>query len=345
MNERIVVVDDDVIILRNIDSTLSQGGFRVTCLKSGKMLLNYVKKNPVDMLLLDIRMPDMDGFETLQALRIWEKENSLKAAPVIFLTASDDGETETRGLSLGAMDFIRKPFAPEVLKLRVSNLLELIRLQKDLHREVERKTAEIESLSIHLVQTLAEAIDAKDNYTNGHSTRVAGYAKEIAKRYGYSPERQEEIYMMGLLHDVGKIGIPDHIINKPGRLTDEEFAVIKEHPEKGAKILSAVTEMPKLMTGARWHHERYDGSGYPDGLKGDDIPEEARIIAVADAYDAMTSNRSYRETIPRERVISELKKGMGTQFDERFAKIMLKMIEEDKDNKMCQHLPKEQTKA
>ena len=343
MNERIVVVDDDVIILRNADSTLSKGGFKVTCLKSGKMFLNYVKKNPVDMLLLDIRMPEMDGFETLQALREWEKENSRKATPVIFLTASDDAETETRGLSLGAMDFIRKPFVPEVLKMRVSNLLELIRLQKDLHREVERKTAEIESLSIHLVQTLAEAIDAKDNYTNGHSTRVAGYSKEIAKRYGYSPERQEEIYMMGLLHDVGKIGIPDQIINKPGRLTDEEFAMIKEHPAKGAKILSAVTEMPQLVTGARWHHERYDGSGYPDGLKGDDIREEARIIAVADAYDAMTSNRSYRETIPRERVIRELKRGMGTQFDERFAKIMLQMIEEDTDYTMCQHLPKEKT--
>ena len=343
MNERIVVVDDDAIILRNADSTLSKGGFKVTCLKSGKMFLNYVKKNPVDMLLLDIRMPEMDGFETLQALRSWERENFRKTTPVIFLTASDDEETETRGLSLGAMDFSTKPFASEVLKLRVSNLLELIRLQKDLHREVEKKTAQIESLSIHLVQTLAEAIDAKDNYTNGHSTRVAAYAKEIARRYGYSPERQEEIYMMGLLHDVGKIGIPDQIINKPGRLTDEEFAMIKEHPAKGAKILSAVTEMPKLVTGARWHHERYDGRGYPDGLKGDDIPEEARIIAVADAYDAMTSNRSYRTIISRDRVISELNRGMGTQFDERFARIMLQMIEEDTEYTMRQHLPKEKT--
>lgn len=326
MTERIVVVDDDAIILRGADGILSKAGYKVTCLKSGKMLLDYVKKNPVDMLLLDIRMPEMDGFETLQALREWEREDSRDTTPVIFLTANDDGESETRGLSLGAMDFIRKPFVPEVLKLRVSNLLELIRLQNDLHREVEKKTAELESLSVHVVQALAEAIDAKDNYTNGHSTRVAEFSKEIAKRYGYSPERQEEIYMMGLLHDVGKIGIPDEIINKPGRLSDEEFAIIKEHPEKGAKILSSVPEMPKLVTGARWHHERYDGSGYPDGLKGDEIPEEARIIAVADAYDAMTSSRSYREKMPMEKVISELKKGMGTQFDERFAKIMLEMI-------------------
>ena len=340
MNERIVVVDDDAIILRNTESTLS-GMYKVTCLKSGRMFLDFVKKNPLDMLLLDIRMPEMDGFETLKALREWEEETGHKTTPCIFLTANDDGESETMGLSLGAMDFIRKPFVPDVLKLRVGNLLELIKLQNDLHHEVELKTAELESLSVHVVQTLAEAIDAKDNYTNGHSTRVAAYSKEIAKRYGYSPDRQEEIYMIGLLHDVGKIGIPDSIINKPGRLTDEEYAVIKEHPAKGAKILSTVTEMPGLVTGARWHHERYDGKGYPDGLKGDDIPEEARIIAVADAYDAMTSNRSYREIIPRERVVSEINKGMGTQFDERFAKIMLRMIEEDTDYNMRQHLPEE----
>ncbi len=337
MNERIVIVDDDAIILRGADSTLS-GDYKVTCLKSGRMFLDYVKKNPVDMLLLDIRMPEMDGFETLKALRDWERESGHKKTPVIFLTANDDGESETRGLSMGAMDFIRKPFASDVLKLRIGNLLELIRLQNDLHHEVEIKTAQVESLSVHLVQTLAEALDAKDNYTNGHSTRVAMYSKEIAGRYGYSAKRQEEIYMMGLLHDVGKIGIPDEIINKPGRLTDEEYAVIKEHPKKGAKILSAVTEMPGLVTGARWHHERYDGKGYPDGLAGDDIPEEARIIAVADAYDAMTSNRSYREIIPRDRVISEINKGMGTQFDERFARIMLRMIDEDKDYTMRQHL-------
>ncbi len=254
MSERIVVVDDDSMILRNADSVLSESGYKVSCLKSGRIFLDYVKKNPVDMLLLDIRMPEMDGFEVLQALRTWEKQNSRKALPVIFLTANDDEESETRGLSLGAMDFIRKPFVSEVFKLRVGNMLELIRLQNDLHHEVEIKTAELESLSLHVVQTLAEAIDAKDNYTNGHSTRVAVYSKEIAKRYGYSEKRQEEIYMMALLHDVGKIGIPDDIINKPGRLTDEEFAIIKEHPGKGSKILSAIEEMPGLIKGARWHH-------------------------------------------------------------------------------------------
>ena len=140
--------------------------------------------------------------------------------------------------------------------------------------------------------------------------------------------------MMGLLHDVGKIGVPDEIINKKGKLTDEEYAAIKVHPEIGDRILKKVKEMPKLSIGARWHHERYDGSGYPDGLKGDEILEEARIIAVADAYDAMTSHRSYRDILPQAVVREEIEKGKGTQFDPVFADIMLRMIDEDKDYMM-----------
>ena len=334
MNERVVVVDDDAIILKQANMTLAEAGFKVTCLKNGKLLMDYIKMNPIDILLLDIRMPEMDGFETIQALREWEVENSKEAVPVIFLTANEDTESEAKGLTLGAIDFIKKPFSSEVLKIRVRNILELIMLQKDLQGEVQKKTSELESLSLHVVQTLAKTIDAKDAYTNGHSERVAEYSREIAKRYGYDEARQEEIYMMGLLHDVGKIGVPDTVINKPGRLTDEEFGMIKKHPIKGAEILATVSEMPKLVTGARWHHERFDGNGYPDGLKGEDIPEEARIIAVADAYDAMTSHRSYRDIIPQDHVKSEIENGMGTQFDEKFARIMLDMIAEDTEYTM-----------
>ena len=211
---------------------------------------------------------------------------------------------------------------------------ELVQLKEHLEDEVERKTRENESLELHVVQTLAEAIDAKDTYTNGHSSRVAEYSEEIAKRAGYSENGQSEIYMMGLLHDVGKIGVPDAVINKPGRLTDDEFEQIKNHPVMGARILKRIKEMPKLVTGARWHHERFDGSGYPDGLSGEDIPEEARIIAVADAYDAMTSNRSYRRGMAQDAVREQIVKGRGTQFDPRFADIMLAMIDEDTDYKM-----------
>jgi putative two-component system response regulator len=158
---------------------------------------------------------------------------------------------------------------------------------------------------------------------------VAKYAREIAKRSGYDQEAQDRIFMMGLLHDVGKIGVPDAVINKPGRLTREEFALIKVHPVMGARILQTIDEMPELVTGARYHHERYDGKGYPDGLAGTEIPEEARIIAVADAYDAMTSNRSYRSVLPQEVVRGEVVKGKGSQFDPAFADIMLGMMDED----------------
>ena len=194
-----------------------------------------------------------------------------------------------------------------------------------------RKNAQFNRLSINVVEALAAAIDAKDTYTNGHSGRVAEYSREISRRCGYSAKKQEEIYMMGLLHDVGKIGIPDAVINKPGKLTDEEYEIIKTHPATGAHILSKTTEMPRMAVGAHWHHERYDGRGYPDGLSGNDIPEEARIIAVADAYDAMTSRRSYRGVLSQEVVRGEIERGRGTQFDPVFADIMLKMIDEDKD--------------
>ena len=328
----VVVVDDDVTNLKMAGTILSRQHMRVTALKSGRALLDYVRDNRPDLILLDVRMPEMDGFETLRRLK--QETSSGQEIPVIFLTADENAESEMKGLELGAMDFIKKPFVPEVLTLRVRHIIELVRLQKNLADEVEIKTQENENLSLRIVQTLAEAIDAKDNYTNGHSGRVAKYTREIARRFGYSQKRQDEIYMMGLLHDVGKIGVPDAVINKPAKLTEEEYAQIKTHPVMGDRILKNIRERPKLAVGARWHHERYDGTGYPDGLSGDIIPEEARIIAVADAYDAMTSRRSYRGILPQDIVRSEIKNGKGKQFDPAFADIMLTMIEEDEDYTM-----------
>ena len=207
-------------------------------------------------------------------------------------------------------------------------------VQVTLSEEVENKTSENKMLMVQVVQALAGAIDAKDVYTNGHSGRVAKYSREIAKRYGYSERKQEEIYVTALLHDVGKIGVPDEVINKPSKLTDEEFALIKAHPRLGADILGNIQSMPNLKAGAHYHHERYSGGGYPDGISGKDIPELARIIAVADAYDAMSSNRSYRKALPQETVRAEIEKGKGTQFDPAFADIMLTMIDEDTEYDM-----------
>ncbi len=185
---------------------------------------------------------------------------------------------------------------------------------------------------------LASAIDAKDRYTRGHSSRVASYSQMIARDAGKSEEEIEQVYFAALLHDVGKIGIADNIINKEGRLTDEEFAQIKRHPIYGSQILSQIHLSPNLYIGARHHHERYDGKGYPDGLSGENIPELARIIGVADSYDAMTSKRSYRDTMPQEKVRSELVKGRGTQFDPRFADIMLRRIDLDTGYKMREEI-------
>ncbi len=338
MAEWIAVVDDDAMNLRTAGMILSKNGMRVTAFKSGQLLLDYVSQgNRPDLILLDVMMPEMDGFETIVKIRDLEKTIGGEEIPVIFLTANDDESAETKGLSLGAMDFIKKPFVPDVLVMRVRHTIELVCLQRDLESEVIKKTRENEELSIQVVLAIADAIDAKDTYTNGHSRRVAKYSRDIAARLGYTEQQQSDIYMMGLLHDVGKIGVPDAVINKPAKLTDEEFELIKSHPERGARILENIKAMPQLATGAMWHHEKYNGTGYPDGLAGTDIPIEARIIAVADAYDAMSSRRSYRDALPQEVVRSEIERGRGTQFDPAIADIMIRMIEEDDGYAMREH--------
>ncbi len=200
--------------------------------------------------------------------------------------------------------------------------------------ESERRRKEQQTLFEQTAESLASAIDAKDPYTNGHSRRVAEYSLKIAQVVGKSEEECERVYFAALLHDVGKIGVPGSIINKKGRLTDEEFEQIKRHPVLGGQILSTIKQSPWLSIGARYHHERYGGRGYPEGLRGEDIPEIARIIAVADAYDAMTSNRSYRNAIPQHIVREEIVKGIGAQFDPEFAKAMLHMIDVDTEYQM-----------
>ena len=196
------------------------------------------------------------------------------------------------------------------------------------HKEAEKREA---AMFEQTAESLASAIDAKDRYTHGHSTRVASISRQIAERAGLPEEECRKIYFSALLHDVGKIGVPDVIINKEGKLTDEEFEHIRQHPVLGYQILSSIRQSPELSVGAHYHHERYDGKGYPDGLKGEEIPETARIIAVADAYDAMTSTRSYRKELSDEKTKEELRKGMGTQFDPKYAQIMLDIMEEGAD--------------
>ena len=193
------------------------------------------------------------------------------------------------------------------------------------YKEAQEKEA---ALLEETTQALANAIDAKDKYTSGHSLRVASLSRKIARLSGMSESECDQVYFAGLLHDVGKIGVRDDVINKTGKLTDEEFENIKLHPTLSKEILSSIKESPYLALGANYHHERYDGTGYPEGLKGEEIPAIARIIAVADAYDAMTSSRSYRDALNKEEVRNEILKGMGRQFDIKYAAILLSLIDD-----------------
>ena len=232
-------------------------------------------------------------------------------------------------------------FTDRTLEKKYYNTIEEYNVTME--KEVAEKTEEIrqqqkrmKDLFERTVTALSEAVDAKDRYTSGHSKRVAKYARMIAERLGKSKEEQEEIYRAGLLHDVGKIRVPAEIINKPGKLTEDEFNIIKIHPVTGYHILSGISEDSYIAIAAKYHHERYDGKGYPNGLAGEKIPEVARILGVADSYDAMASNRSYRNALPQEVVRAEIENGKGTQFDPNIADIMLQMIDEDKEYSMKQ---------
>ena len=330
--DNILVVDDDKMNLAIVHKML---GIRydVTCVSSGMDAISYLNNNVPDMILLDLHMPEMNGLEVLEKIR---EQDNLSDIPVVFLTADNDRKTEIDIFKAGAMDFIQKPFIAEVVIQRISRILELYHYQKSLQQEVDRKTAELResnrkvtNVLSQMIMALGSAIDAKDAYTNGHSERVARYSGELARRMGKSTQEINDIYYIGLLHDIGKIGIPDYIINKAGKLTEEEYELIKNHPNIGADILSSITEMPGISFGAHWHHERFDGKGYPDGLAGEDIPEVARIICVADAYDTMTSKRVYRDILPQKVARDEILKGRGTQFDPVIADYMLEMIDED----------------
>ena len=211
------------------------------------------------------------------------------------------------------------------------------------HVKMEREHERLRILFDQTAKSLVNAIDTKDKYTQGHSSRVAGYSKKLAEMNGKTPSECDAVFYAALLHDVGKIGVPSSIINKDGKLSEDEYETVKGHPVMGAQILEQIKAYPYLREGARYHHENYDGTGYPEGLKGDAIPENARIIAIADAYDAMTSKRSYRDPMPQDRVREEIVKGIGTQFDAVYARLMLQLIDQDTEYEMKEKSDKEDT--
>lgn len=328
----VLVVDDDELICESVAAMLGKI-YRTETAQSGDEAIEKLASIRPSLIMLDMNMPDMDGFDTLARIRHYREFSSI---PVIFLTGDEGRDAEIRCLRAGASDFVRKPLASQVIVERVRRIIELDRLQHFLSSEVAVQTKRSANLSIQVMLALAQAVDAKDHYTNGHSQRVAAYSAEIARRMGKTQQEQDDIYAMGLLHDVGKIGVSEAIINKTSKLDDDEYAQIKKHTEIGHRILKVITEIPGLATGARWHHERYDGRGYPDGLCGENIPEEARIICIADCYDAMTSNRSYSNVREQATVRAEMIRCKGSQFDPVITDIMIAMIDDDPEYKMSE---------
>ena len=324
---KILIIDDDEVIIETSKEILGKS-FTVIGCTDGAVAKRVAANEKPDLILLDINLVGMTGFEVLEKLKA---DRNTRDIPVMFITADEDREKEALGFRNGANDFIRKPFVPEVLLERSKRIISLHGFQKDLQGQVHRQTKRAERLTKEMMLALSHTVDAKDHYTNGHSERVAAYAAEIGRRMGKTSEEQRQLYEIGLLHDIGKIGIPEEIINKTERLSDDEFARIKEHTLIGCEILKGIVDMPELSMGARSHHERYNGKGYPDGLARDAIPEVARIICVADCYDAMTSTRTYSDPKPQAKVRAEIERCAGEQFDPDIADIMLSMIDDDKE--------------
>lgn len=324
MKKIILIVDDDRLTLATAQQLL-EGKYRVVAVNSGKQAYKYLERHTPDLILLDINMPEIGGFEVMETLR---KNPRWSKIPVIFLTADRSAETETECFRVGANDYIAKPFEPNVILGRIRSTIELDGYRRDLQRKLDEKTKEMERVTIQAIMTVANTVDAKDDYTKGHSMRVAAYSELLAQRLGWSEEEIQNIYYVAMLHDVGKIGVPDAVLNKPFMLTDVEFRLIKGHTMMGAEILNDFKMFPNISVGAKYHHERYDGTGYPEGLKGESIPLVARVIGLVDSYDAMTSNRVYRRRLDDDAVLEELQKGKGSQWDPELVDIFVKLIEE-----------------
>jgi putative two-component system response regulator len=340
----IMIVDDEPYNILVTQKYLTSVGYEafVTTTKSAEVLA-LLTERPPGLVLLDIMMPEVSGLDILRAKRA---DSRLRHIPTLILTGATDARTKHEALALGATDFLTKPVDPIDLVPRVRNALLSKRYQDrlasyaaDLERQVRARTAELEESRRQVVLCLARAAEFRDDDTGNHILRVGRYVHIIARGLGFSEDQAEMMELAAQLHDLGKIGIPDAILHKPGRLDPDERAIIEKHCAMGKHIIVSggddeaqvvrvhtrlgadllnVPGAPLLLLAARIaqsHHERYDGTGYPLGLAGDDIPLEGRITAVADVYDALSSRRPYKPALPRERCFAILEEGRGTQFD------------------------------
>lgn len=288
---RVLVCDDTVSNREMLQEILQGAGFDVLCVESGEAILPAISEDKPDLILLDIRMPGLDGFDICD----WVKRTpETQFLPVILVTALNDARDRLRSAQVGADDFLTLPVNRLELVARVRSLLRL----RTYYRDLEEHQA--------VVLSLASVLEAKDPYTKGHSARVGELAARLAREVGLPQEECEQMKVAGLLHDIGKVGVPERLINKAGQLTDEEFLTIMGHPGGGERLCRPLKTVQSLLPMIRYHHERYDGKGYPDHLRGDEIPLGARVLSLADAYDALTSDRSYRKSLSPEEALSIL---------------------------------------
>jgi response regulator RpfG family c-di-GMP phosphodiesterase len=328
----ILVVDDTPASLKLLTDIMKAEGYEVRSAISGELALHAALSHAPDLVLLDIRMPEMDGFEVCRRLR---EAPETRDVPVIFVSAASETEEKVRGFELGAVDYVTKPYQRNELIARVRTHLELHELRHHLTEIVDRQTAELKEsekkLKSNLVESvglLAAMVEMRDPYTAGHQHRVAEIAVAIARDMQLPEEQIEGIQLAGVLHDVGKIRVPAEILSKPARLSLTEFSLVKEHPQHGYDLLKNVDYPWPIAQIVLQHHERMDGSGYPQGLEADQILLEARIIAVADVVESMMTHRPYRPALGIDVALKEIEEHRGTLFDPAAVDACIKLFRE-----------------
>ena len=332
---KILVVDDEPGNVRVLERLLRGSGFKnITSTSNGYTSLELYRTYQPDLLLLDIKMPEFSGFDVMKALSAGNQDDYL---PILVLTAQMDPNIRLQALKAGAKDFIQKPFDIGEILARIQNILEVRLLHnsvrdqnKSLEEKVQMRTLELQNSRIEVIHRLGRAAEYRDNETGMHVIRMSKFSERIAREIGLDDKTCKLILYSSPMHDVGKIGIPDKILLKPGKLDAEEWAIMKTHSEIGAKILSGSNSELMQMgeTIARFHHEHWDGSGYPQGLKGEDIPLEARIVTVCDVFDALTSDRPYKKAWSVEDAVEEMQKLRGTLFDPELIDVFMKLLPE-----------------
>ena len=334
-NARIFVIDDEEANLKLLNIMLQNEGYKkLVLLNDPREVVDEYKMQRPDLILLDINMPHMDGYELMQALK--ELEDPLMP-PVIVLTAQHGKEYLLRSLNAGARDFISKPFDRNELIMRVRNLLDahlahcMVYDQKaTLEDMVRKRTDELQQTRMQVVQRLGMAAEFRDEETGNHILRMSHISELLARTIGWNNSDCELMLMASPMHDIGKIGIPDHILLKPGKFEPDEWEIMKTHASIGAKLLDGddSTLMYMAREIALSHHEKWDGSGYPNGLTGEDIPMSGRIAALADVFDALTSQRPYKKAWPVEDAVQLIKDNSGKHFDPQLVEVFLQKLPE-----------------